>query len=182
MVKSFREKPSDDENLTSLKLSRRLKKDWGTDKDYLASMGVYVFRAEVLQELLADDAFNDFGGDILPSAIHTHAVATYLFDDYWEDIGTIRSFFDANLALTDHDPKFRFYEPAQPIYTRARFLPPPSTARPRWTVRWSPRGACSTEPPSRIRSWAKRSWLQAGLHGRGDHPDGSGLLRGSRAA
>ena len=87
-------------------------------------MGVYVFRARVLAELLAHDEYIDFGKDILPSAIHDKRVAAFQFDGYWEDIGTIKSFYDANLALCDENPQFRFYVPEEPIYTRARFLPP----------------------------------------------------------
>ncbi len=124
LVTGFLEKPADDRDISDYRLPRKLKKAWGTDQDYLASMGVYVFRADVLEELLDNEEFIDFGGDILPAAIHTHTVAAYLFDDYWEDIGTIRAFYEANLKLTNDDPQFRFYVPDEPIYTRARFLPP----------------------------------------------------------
>lgn len=124
MVTSFREKPTLEEDISSYKVPRKLKKAWGTSHDYLASMGVYVFRSDVLQELLENPDHIDFGGDILPAAIHSHAVGAYLFEDYWEDIGTIRSFFEANLKLTENQPRFQFYIPDQPIYTRARFLPP----------------------------------------------------------
>ena len=124
LVTSFREKPKLDEDISSYKLPKKLKKAWGTDNDYLASMGVYVFRADVLDELLENPEHIDFGGDILPSAIHSHTVAAYLFEDYWEDIGTIGAFYEANLKLAHDNPEFQFYEPEQPIYTRARFLPP----------------------------------------------------------
>ncbi|MBA0623531.1 hypothetical protein Godav_008989 [Gossypium davidsonii] len=86
---------------------------------YIASMGVYVFRTSVLLKLLTRSypSCNDFGSEIIPSA-------AYLFNDYWEDIGTIKSFFDANLALTEQPPKFEFYDPKTPFYTSPRFLPP----------------------------------------------------------
>ncbi|KAL9228764.1 hypothetical protein vseg_004311 [Gypsophila vaccaria] len=93
---------------------------------YIASMGVYVFRTDVLRELLDRryPSSNDFGSEIIPSAVGEHNVQAYLFNDYWEDIGTIKSFFDANLALTEQPPKFQFYDPKTPFYTSARFLPP----------------------------------------------------------
>lgn len=94
---------------------------------YIASMGVYVFRTETLLKLLRSNCStcNDFGSEIIPSAVNDdHNVQAYLFNDYWEDIGTIKSFFDANLALTDQPPKFQFYDPNTPFYTSPRFLPP----------------------------------------------------------
>ncbi|HHO52181.1 MAG TPA: glucose-1-phosphate adenylyltransferase [Deltaproteobacteria bacterium] len=124
MVQRFQEKPADDEDLSALEVPGSLRRRWGTDREHLASMGVYVFRAGVLRELLEDDATMDFGRHILPGALRTHRVSAFLFEDYWEDIGTIQSFFDANLMLTEDDPPFRFYVPEAPIYTRARFLPP----------------------------------------------------------
>jgi glucose-1-phosphate adenylyltransferase len=124
LVRSFREKPSDSEDLSGLAIPPSLKTQWGTDRDYLASMGVYVFRRDVLVELLEREDHLDFGRDILPATLESHRVAAYLFDDYWEDIGTIKAFFEANLQLCDDEPAFRFYVPEAPIYTRARFLPP----------------------------------------------------------
>ncbi|KAK4860470.1 hypothetical protein QYF36_024449 [Acer negundo] len=93
---------------------------------YIASMGVYVFRTDVLLKLLrwSCPSCNDFGSEIIPSAVKDHKVQAYLFNDYWEDIGTIKSFFDANLALTEQPPKFEFYDPKTPFYTSPRFLPP----------------------------------------------------------
>lgn len=98
---------------------------------YIASMGVYVFRSNVLMELLKGKypASNDFGSEIIPSAVGEYNVQAYLFNDYWEDIGTIKSFFDANLALTEQPPKFQFYDPKTPFYTSARFLPPTKVDR-----------------------------------------------------
>jgi glucose-1-phosphate adenylyltransferase len=124
IVRRFREKPPASEDLSPLAIPPSLKSQWGTERDYLASMGVYVFRRDVLAELLERQDHLDFGRDILPSTLESHRVAAYLFDDYWEDIGTIGAFYRANLQLCEDDPPFRFYVPEAPIYTRARFLPP----------------------------------------------------------
>ncbi|KAF5462048.1 hypothetical protein F2P56_018089 [Juglans regia] len=93
---------------------------------YIASMGVYVFKTDVLLKLLRwrYPSCNDFGSEIIPSAVMEHNVQAYLFNDYWEDIGTLKSFFDANLAMTEQPPKFEFYDPKTPFYTSPRFLPP----------------------------------------------------------
>ncbi|XP_042018437.1 glucose-1-phosphate adenylyltransferase large subunit 1-like [Salvia splendens] len=93
---------------------------------YIASMGVYVFKTDVLLQLLkyTYPSCNDFGSEIIPGAVNNHKVQAYLFNDYWEDIGTIKSLFDANLALTEQPPKFDFNDPKTPFYTSPRFLPP----------------------------------------------------------
>ncbi|XP_015972679.1 glucose-1-phosphate adenylyltransferase large subunit 1-like [Arachis duranensis] len=93
---------------------------------YMASMGVYVFRTEILLKLLrlSCPSCNDLGSEIIPTAVRDHKVQSYLFRDYWEDIGTIKSFYDANMALTEQPPKFEFYDPKTPFYTSPRFLPP----------------------------------------------------------
>ncbi|KAL8490458.1 hypothetical protein ACS0TY_025598 [Phlomoides rotata] len=98
---------------------------------YIASMGVYVFKTEVLLKLLKRTypSCNDFGSEIIPAAVKDHNVQAYLFSDYWEDIGTIKSFFDANLALTEQPPKFDFNDPKTPFYTSPRFLPPTKVER-----------------------------------------------------
>jgi len=94
-------------------------------RPFLASMGIYVFDYEKLIELLeADEAAMDFGGEIIPSAIDKYNVQAHLFDGYWEDIGTIRAFYEANLDLVAPLPKFNFFDTAAPIYTRSRQLPP----------------------------------------------------------
>ena len=93
---------------------------------YIASMGIYVFEKQVLLDLLkqAPDR-TDFGREILPAAVKDYNVQAYLFKDYWEDIGTIEAFYNANLALTQQpDPPFSFYDEKAPIYTRSRYLPP----------------------------------------------------------
>jgi glucose-1-phosphate adenylyltransferase len=93
---------------------------------YIASMGIYVFKKDVLIKLLKESLEStDFGKEIIPDAAKDHNVQAYLFDGYWEDIGTIESFYDANLALTQQPlPPFSFYDEKSPIYTRARYLPP----------------------------------------------------------
>jgi len=89
---------------------------------YLANMGIYVFNRQVLAECL-DNTMDDFGKNIIPGTIDSRNVQAYVFRGYWEDIGTIRSFFDANLNLCDPAPAYNFYAPGAPIYTQSRFLP-----------------------------------------------------------
>jgi glucose-1-phosphate adenylyltransferase len=88
-------------------------------------MGIYVFDYEKLKELLqADESAFDFGGEVIPAAISKYNVQAHLFDGYWEDIGTIRAFYEANLDLASPLPKFNFFDTESPIYTRSRYLPP----------------------------------------------------------
>ncbi len=94
------------------------------DERFLASMGIYVFNSDVLRELLEDEGKRDFGRDIIPNAIKQRKVFSYVFDGYWRDIGTVGSFWEANLELTDPLPAFSFYDAKAPIYTRMRYLPP----------------------------------------------------------
>ncbi|KAL3733323.1 hypothetical protein ACJRO7_022796 [Eucalyptus globulus] len=111
-----------------------LSKQDAVNLPYIASMGVYVCKTDVLLKLLrwSYPSCNDFGFEIIPSAVAEHNVQdalicqAYLFNDYLEDIGTIKSFFDTNLALTEHmcPPKFEFYDPQTHFYTSSRFLPP----------------------------------------------------------
>jgi len=92
---------------------------------YLASMGIYIFNREVLREMLNENKDdNDFGKQIIPKAIDRRKVVSYPFTGYWSDIGTIRSFYKANLMLAQADPKFDLYNPMRPLYTNARMLPP----------------------------------------------------------
>ncbi len=93
---------------------------------YIASMGIYVFKKDVLIHLLNKSLEQtDFGKEIIPASAKDYNVQAYLFNDYWEDIGTIEAFYDANLALTQQPrPPFSFYDEKAPIYTRARYLPP----------------------------------------------------------
>jgi len=124
-IKSFVEKPTDPAVLNSLKLER----DWyprlgiNDERDlFLASMGIYVFNREVLRPLL-DNQHTDFGKHIIPEVIKTRRVFSHVFQGYWEDIGTIRSFFEANLDLTSLLPRFNFFDMTAPIFSRPRFLP-----------------------------------------------------------
>jgi glucose-1-phosphate adenylyltransferase len=93
-------------------------------KPYIASMGIYVFSARVLREVL-DQPGTDFGKEIIPAALDRYRVSAYLYDGYWADVGTIKSFYDANVMLTGRGAPFSFFHPKRPIYTHPRFLPPP---------------------------------------------------------
>src|SRR5690606_30083224 len=117
---SFIEKPSSD-----------LLPEWTSDvseelhrqgRDYLASMGIYVFSKHILKKMLTENPGMDFGKDIIPDAINNLRVMSYQYDAYWTDIGTIGSFFEANIQLTDDVPAFNLF--GDPVYTRARMLPP----------------------------------------------------------
>lgn len=127
-VLSFSEKPRGAElkamavDTTILGLPR----EEAEKKPYIASMGVYVFKKDILLNLLRwrFPTSNDFGSEIIPASVKEFYIKAYLFNDYWEDIGTIRSFFEANLALTDHPSKFSFYEAGKPMFTSRRNLPP----------------------------------------------------------
>ena len=112
----FTEKPKTDDLLDEMVSSDDL------DKPYMASMGIYVFATDVLLELLELEG-DDFGKDIIPASIENRRVMGYVFDGYWEDIGTIRRFFEVNLDMTKPDGRFDFYSPSGTIYTSARFLP-----------------------------------------------------------
>ncbi|MBM3181204.1 MAG: glucose-1-phosphate adenylyltransferase [Chloroflexi bacterium] len=93
-------------------------------KPFLASMGIYMFNTKILMDLLKDfPHHDDFGGDIIPQAIKSNAVYGFDFNGYWQDIGTIRSFYETNLALTTPETPFNFYDAKLPIYTDTRFLP-----------------------------------------------------------
>jgi glucose-1-phosphate adenylyltransferase len=94
------------------------------ERPFLGSMGIYLFNTQVLINLLRDNPrFDDFGGDIIPHAIHKYSVCGFDFDGYWRDIGTIRSFYEVNLELTCQNPPFNFFDSECPIYTHSRFLP-----------------------------------------------------------
>ncbi len=94
-------------------------------RPFLASMGIYIFSYSKLVELLkTDNTWVDFGREIIPAAIEKYTVQAHLFNDYWEDIGTIRAFYEANLDLASPLPKFNFFDTTAPIYTRSRYLPP----------------------------------------------------------
>jgi glucose-1-phosphate adenylyltransferase len=115
-IRSFVEKPQ-----TPQALQGYISRD-DPEKPYVGSMGIYVFRAEVLFDLLGGP-HTDFGGEVIPAAIGSHRVFGFPFHGYWADIGTMRAFYDANLALAQPEPLFSFDDPSGPIFTRARFLP-----------------------------------------------------------
>jgi glucose-1-phosphate adenylyltransferase len=126
-IVEFKEKPKG-EQLESMLVDTTafgLTAEESVKRPFLASMGIYVFNYKLLVELLqTNTSAMDFGGEIIPSAIEQYNVQAHLFNEYWEDIGTIRSFFDANLDLAAPLPKFNFFDAASPIYSRSRYLPP----------------------------------------------------------
>lgn len=121
MITSFIEKPNSE-----------LLKGWESEvsddmkaegREYLASMGIYVFNRELLIELMNDPNTIDFGKEIIPQSIGKHKVLSYPYEGYWTDIGNVDSFFEANIGLTDEIPKFNLYDKEKRIYTHARMLP-----------------------------------------------------------
>ncbi len=125
-VLDFREKPKDPAAIEALRVDESVLAEFGipaAGRTHLASMGIYVFNWKTLWESLEAGAQEDFGRQIIPEAIGSRKVFAYLFDGYWEDIGTIPSFFEANLSLTRALPAFNFYDEERPIFTHARFLP-----------------------------------------------------------
>jgi glucose-1-phosphate adenylyltransferase len=125
-ITRFVEKPKDPDVQTSLAIPRSMYAELGIDpageEQLLASMGIYVFNRDVLIRLL-DNTLTDFGKHIIPGAIGTHRVSSYIFQGYWEDIGTIRAFFEANLDITADLPRFNFFDMTAPIFTHPRWLP-----------------------------------------------------------
>lgn len=122
-ITAFMEKPDPDRNIDEWKISARSGLAAAdSDKEYLASMGIYIFNAKAMEECL-NNAMTDFGKEIIPAAIKTCKVSAFMHRGYWEDIGTIRSFYEANLNLTEITPQFNFYDAEAPIYTHTRNLP-----------------------------------------------------------
>ncbi len=121
-ITDFVEKPKDESVLDSMYLPSDYIGE-NNDKNFIASMGIYIFSKDVLVDILEKNQNEDFGKQIIPESIKTHNVYSYIFNDYWEDIGTVKSFFEANLDFTRPTPKFNFYDEVKPIYTNARFLP-----------------------------------------------------------
>jgi glucose-1-phosphate adenylyltransferase len=117
-ISDFYEKPKDPV------IQKRFVSRDDPERPLLGSMGIYLFKTRVLTDLLMYHLrHDDFGGEIIPEAINSHEVFGFDFEGYWEDIGTIRSFYETNLQLTSANPPFNFYDPQAPIYTHARFLP-----------------------------------------------------------
>lgn len=125
-IEAFAEKPSDEATLRDFALPRPTGTDptTGEPLTHLASMGVYVFCPRVLRNLLMQGEEQDFGKEIIPSAIARYRVFSHIFTGYWEDIGTISAFYRANLELTMPQPRLNLFDPNWPTYTRARYLAP----------------------------------------------------------
>ncbi|MGI8432408.1 MAG: glucose-1-phosphate adenylyltransferase [Chthoniobacterales bacterium] len=124
-VTRFIEKPKDPAVQDEFKLNRELLESIGSDPEeelFQASMGIYVFNRQVLIDCLDSD-LDDFGKHVIPQAIDERHVNVFIFKGYWEDIGTIRAFYEANLDLTDPEPNYSFFDAQSPIYTHPRFLP-----------------------------------------------------------
>jgi glucose-1-phosphate adenylyltransferase len=125
IITEFVEKPKD----PKVQDQFRLRGDWNAklglgaqDERFLASMGIYVFNRSALIELL-DESHHDFGKDVIPRALKSHRVCAYVFQGAWEDLGTVRAYFDCNLDMTSAHPRFNIYDMTFPLYTRPRFLP-----------------------------------------------------------
>ena len=118
-IDAFAEKPKDDPTLDAFQMPQP-----EGDRTHLASMGIYVFKASVLRSLLEDDPRVDFGQHIIPSAIEKHRVKAFPFEGFWEDVGTIESYHQVHMRLTDPVPPFNLFVEESPIFTRPRFLPP----------------------------------------------------------
>ncbi len=125
-IVEFAEKPKDPDILDHFKTPQDVLGRMGfhdPHRRYLASMGIYLFTPDTLDEALRSSERIDFGRDVLPNMLRDCRVSAFVFDGYWEDIGTIRAFYEANLALCKPDPEFAFYSPEAPVFTRPRFLP-----------------------------------------------------------
>src|SRR5437867_2742333 len=124
-INRFVEKPTDEAVLNELRMNRELLSAIEANPDeelFQASMGIYVFNRDVLVQCL-DNELVDFGKDVIPQSIKDQHVDAFIFQGYWEDIGTVRAFYEANLDLTDLIPEYSFFEADSPIYTHPRFLP-----------------------------------------------------------
>lgn len=121
-ILEFMEKPGPTKDISAWRIPPRPPERRSTGRDYLASMGIYIFDAELMEESLSNE-LNDFGKEIIPSILASEPVNAYVFDGYWEDIGTIASFYEANIDLCSINPQFNFYDMERPIYTHMRNLP-----------------------------------------------------------
>ena len=127
IIDKFYEKPAPDLDISEYKvgdafMQESLGMKVGPENEYLASMGIYIFNAKTMEEVLNNDK-TDFGKEIIPDVIKQRKVACFLFDGFWEDIGTIKAFYDTNLDLASINPQFNFYNEQMPIYTHRRHLP-----------------------------------------------------------
>ena len=116
-IEDFVEKPKDPETQ-----ARFVSRD-DPERPFLGSMGIYMFKTDVLVNLLRSTTHDDFGGEVIPYAIQTRSVFGFDYDGYWEDIGTIRAFYEVNLSLSRPDALFELHDPISPLFTRPRFLP-----------------------------------------------------------
>ncbi len=126
-VTGFLEKPQTDAEIEMVRMDPAWIDAQGVPsegRDCMASLGIYVFNRETLIEVLSKTGYADFGKEVFPAAIRSRHVQMHLFDGYWEDIGTIRSFYDANLSLASEHPPFSLTSEQHPVYSRARYLPP----------------------------------------------------------
>jgi len=126
-VTGFLEKPQTDQEIDMVKMDPAWIDAQGIEsrgRECLASMGLYIFNRDLLFEVLDKTPYQDFGKEVFPAAIRSRRVQVHLFDDYWEDIGTIRAFYDANLQLAQPNPPFDLVCPEAPVYSRPRYLPP----------------------------------------------------------
>ncbi|MEO1529521.1 MAG: glucose-1-phosphate adenylyltransferase [Planctomycetota bacterium] len=126
-VTGFVEKPQTEEQLASVRMDPAWIDSHGIEskgRDCLASMGLYIFKRDVMVDLLEGNSHEDFGKEVFPAALKSRNVRVHLFDGYWEDIGTIRAFYEANLSLAGKAPPFQIGDVRAPIYSRPRFLPP----------------------------------------------------------
>jgi glucose-1-phosphate adenylyltransferase len=123
-ITAFKEKPGPTLDISEYIAPKEIKSEKIIEGDsYLGSMGIYVFNAKAMEDCLANN-LTDFGKEIIPQAINSLKVNAYIFDGYWEDIGTIRNFYETNLELTTVKPRFDFYDENRPIFTHRRNLPP----------------------------------------------------------
>ena len=125
-VVGFYEKPSDDGLLRELAVPEKVFTDRGVEpreRKHIGSMGVYLFSKNILKEALRDESRTDFGKHVFPSVLSDFKVVAHFYDGFWEDIGTVRSFYETSLKLAELDPPFDFYDPNRPIFTHPRNLP-----------------------------------------------------------
>lgn len=126
-IRCFVEKPSEESLLDSLITPRKVFDDFGLQadgKEFLASMGIYAFKVEALERLLTENSnWVDFGKEILPNALKSHRIFAHMFYGFWEDIGTVGSYFNVSMDMTSSNPPFEFHDPKNMIYTHTRMLP-----------------------------------------------------------
>jgi glucose-1-phosphate adenylyltransferase len=125
-VVDFVEKPSDPAVIADFAIPPELRQAFpreGRERTHVGSMGIYLFNKKVLFDVLRQFDYDDFGKQIIPAALKKYRVFAYPFMGYWEDIGTIKAFFEAHMAMTRPEPPFDFYDPRNPIFTNVRFLP-----------------------------------------------------------